>query len=80
MPGTIPLFTQEFFKEPKDLPPGDVVEVMDTIKLPADLPAGTYALAIGVVEKTTPVVKLGIKGRDAEGWYPLSRISIVKRP
>jgi hypothetical protein len=33
-----------------------------------------------VVEKTTPVVKLGIKGRDAEGWYPLSRISIVKRP
>lgn len=80
LPGSIPLFTSEFFKEPADLPPGDVVDVSDTIKLPAELPGGTYTLSIGVVENAAakPVVKLAIKGRDSEGWYPLSRIEVVK--
>ncbi len=78
LPGSIPLFTDEFFKEPKDLPPGDVVNVSDAVKLPADLPEGTYELSIGVVEpsRTAPVVRLGIKGRDKDGWYPVSRLEI----
>jgi len=80
LPGAIPLFTEEFFKEPRDLPPGEVAGVTDTIKLPADLPPGTYTLSVGVVENATsqPVVKLAIKGRDKEGWYPLSRLEVVK--
>ena len=80
LPGSIPLFTEEFFKEPQDLPPGEIVSVKDAFKLPADLEPGTYALAIGVVENPAgqPVVKLAIKGRDAEGWYPLSKLDITK--
>lgn len=41
LPGSIDLFTDDFFKEPKDLPPGDVASVTDTIALPAGLGAGT---------------------------------------
>ena len=44
LPGSIDLFTDEFFKEPKDLPPGDVADVTDTITLPDDLAAGQYTL------------------------------------
>jgi hypothetical protein len=79
-PGSIPLFTDEFFKEPPDLPPGDVADVADSIKLPADLPPGSYVLSMGVVENGNPqpVVKLGIKGLDKDGWYPLSRLEVVK--
>ena len=37
MPGSIEMFTEEFFKEPKDLPPGEVNHVKDAILLPKDL-------------------------------------------
>ena len=47
-PGSVELFTEEFFKEPKDLPPGDVYAVADTISLPDDLLPGTYALSLAV--------------------------------
>ena len=78
LPGSIELFTDEFFKEPQDLPPGDVASVSDTFTLPAGLGAGQYTLAVGVVDGELPVVRLGIKGRDNDGWYPLSRVEIVK--
>jgi hypothetical protein len=79
LPGSIELFTEEFFKEPKDLPPGPVHDVSDTITLPADLPIGKYTLAVGVVESSAPIVRLGIKGRADDGWYPLSKVEIVQR-
>jgi hypothetical protein len=46
--------------------------------LPADIQAGEYELAIGIVdaETTTPAVKLAIEGRDASGWYPLSTVTV----
>lgn len=77
-PGSVELFTDEFFKEPKDLPPGDVHAVADTISLPDDLSPGTYTLSLGVVgqDDTKPVVQLGIKGRSEDGWYPLSKLTI----
>ena len=70
----------EFFKEPKDLPPGEVHDVADTIALPNDIPAGEYALSVGVVDLNgeQPVVQLGIKGRDEGGWYPLSKLRITR--
>jgi hypothetical protein len=54
--------------------------VPDTMKIPADLAAGTYTLAVGIVdgEPAVPRVRLGITGRDADGWYPLSKITVVK--
>lgn len=77
-PGSVELFTDEFFKEPKDLPPGDVHAVADTISLPDDLSPGTYTLSLGVIgqDDTKPVVQLGIKGRSEDGWYPLSKLTI----
>lgn len=78
LPGSIELFTEEFFKEPKDLPPGPIHDVSDTITLPADMPAGTYTLSVGIVETSAPVVRLAIKGRAGDGWYPLSKVQVVK--
>ncbi len=78
MPGSVEVFSDEFLKSAPDLPPGEVSEVRDAVTLPADLPAGEYALAIAVVgEKTeTPVVRLAIQGRAEDGWYPLSRVRV----
>jgi len=80
LPGSIELFTEEFFKEPKDLPPGEIYAVADEIRLPDDVPAGRYVLSIGVVgvRTTQPVVRLGIKGRAEKGWYPLSKLRVTR--
>lgn len=79
-PGSIELFTEEFFKEPKDLPPGDAHEVNDSITLPKEMKPGTYILSVAIVgqEDTKPVVRLGIKGRSEDGWYPLSKMAISR--
>lgn len=102
MPGSVELFTEDFLREPPDLPPGPIVAVNQRIALPADLPPGTYTVAVGVVAAEAsavpartegsgspghslknvaatgpmPVVRLGIKGRANDGWYPLSKIAI----
>ena len=80
MPGSVEMFTEEFFKEPPDLPPGEVVEAVDRVVLPNDVPAGSLRLAIGVVGEETlePVLRLGIKGRTDEGWYPLSELKVLE--
>jgi hypothetical protein len=78
LPGSIALFTDEFFKEPKDLPPGPICDVSDNIPLPAGLPAAKYTLSVAVVdESSAPVVRLGVKGRADDGWYPLSKLEVV---
>jgi hypothetical protein len=78
LPGSIDLFTEQFFKQPADLPSGAVHDVVDIISLPDDLLPGSYALSLAVVGEadTKPVVQLGIKGRSVDGWYPLSRLTI----
>ncbi len=80
LPGEIDLFTEEFFKQPTDLPPGEVVDVADSIRLPDDLSPGTYKLSIAVVGEndTEPVVQLGVEGRDKDGWYPLSTMTVSR--
>ena len=79
-PGEIELFTEEFFKEPADLPAGEIADVADAIRLPDDLSPGSYRLSIAVVgeEDTEPVVRLGIEGRAKDGWYPLSEVTISR--
>ncbi|MGA2033262.1 MAG: DUF4832 domain-containing protein [Thermoguttaceae bacterium] len=72
LPGSIDLFTPDFFKMPNDLPPGEINTVAESILVPADLPAGPYTLSIAIVDaSSTPIVRLGIKGRADDGWYPL---------
>jgi hypothetical protein len=80
MPGHVETFSDEFIKDPPELPPGPIVDVTDSVVVPADMRAGLYRLAIGIVGEQTPepVVQLGIKGRTQEGWYPLSEIEITK--
>jgi hypothetical protein len=81
LPGSVDVFTEQFLKEPPDLPPGPVYDATDMIRLPAELPAGTYELAIAVVHPETklPVVQLGIQARADDGWYPLSRVTVAAR-
>lgn len=80
LPGSVELFTEAFFKEVPDLPPGTVCEVSEKLTLPAYLPAGTYTLSIAVVdEASAPAVRLAIKGRGADGWYALSKVMLVQR-
>jgi hypothetical protein len=57
-----------------------VVAVTDTITVPPDIPSGVFDLSLAIVDappsSPDPIVKLGIKGRDSGGWYPLARIRI----
>ncbi|MGO9107605.1 MAG: DUF4832 domain-containing protein [Thermoguttaceae bacterium] len=79
LPGSVEMFTPEFFKMPKDLPNGEVNDVLDTIALPTALLVGEYTLSIAVVDdSSTPVVRLGVKGRGDDDWYPISEIQMVK--
>lgn len=80
LPGEVELFTEEFFQQPADLPLGEVVEVADSVRFPDDLPPGTHTLSVGVVGEKgdRPVVRLGIKGRGDDGWYPLSSIVVIR--
>ena len=79
MPGSVPLFTEDFYKGEWDLPNGEVNDVLDKIALPADIAPGRYRLAIAVIgEKTlAPAIRLGIQGRAEDGWYPLSQLEIA---
>jgi len=78
MPGSIQAFTEDFMQEVPDLPPGEIVAVIDRVALPTDMPKGQYDLAVGIVgqDSTEPVVRLAIQGRAADGWYPLSRVIV----
>jgi hypothetical protein len=42
------------------------------------MPKGQYDLAVAIIgdNSTEPVVRLAIKGRAADGWYPLSKLTI----
>ncbi len=78
MPGSVKTFTAEFLQEVPDLPPGEAVQVTDRVTLPGDLGKGEYDLAIGIIgeDSKEPVIRLAIKGRTADGWYPLGKLII----
>lgn len=80
LPGSVELFTKKLFKEPKDLPPGEVAEVRDAIRLPGSLTPGEYTVSLAVVGERNekPVVRLGIRGRGSDGRYPVSKVSITQ--
>jgi hypothetical protein len=80
MPGSVDPFTAEFMKEPPDLPPGEIVVVSDSVVLPADMQAGEYTLSVAVVgeDSTEPAVRLAIKGRSSDGWYPLGKVTVIR--
>lgn len=53
-------------------------EVKTKLELPAEMPAGKYRVAIGIMANDTqePAVQLAIAGKTAAGWYPMGRMDI----
>jgi hypothetical protein len=59
-------------------------EVVEAFSLPVDLPTGAYVLEVALldragVEPTTeplPATQLAMEGRDADGWYPVSVLTV----
>jgi hypothetical protein len=78
LPGSVELFTPAFLGTPPDLPDGPLNPVEQTLALPRELAAGDYELAVAVVDPATgaPVLRLALEGRDADGWYPVSRLRV----
>ena len=57
--------------------PGDSL-YDDAVVVPAETVAGEYSLSIGLLDPRSdePKVKLAIKGKDPDGWYPLGKIKV----
>jgi hypothetical protein len=57
--------------------PGDAV-VDQTLYIPDSLTAGTYQIKLALLDPRTnqPVIRLAIKGREADGWYSMGTINI----
>ncbi len=57
--------------------PGDAV-FDSAVFVPLDMPLGEYELSLAILDPLTrkPHVRLAIPGRDAEGWYPLGKITV----
>jgi uncharacterized protein DUF4832/glycosyl hydrolase family 42 (putative beta-galactosidase) len=53
-------------------------EVTEPLALPSRLRPGRYELALAVVDPHTrqPAVRLAIRGRAADGWYPLGPVEV----
>ena len=59
-------------------------ETTERFRLPKDLPAGSYRLEVAILDragrnpetKPLPPLRLGIAGRNEEGWYGLSEVVI----
>ena len=44
---------------------------------PGRLTGGAYTLSVGIVDsESKPALRLAIEGRDAEGWYPVSALTV----
>jgi hypothetical protein len=58
--------------------PGDAVS-KDPVFVPADLPAGDYELSVALLDPVTlpPAIRLGMEGRDSDGWYRLGKIHVT---
>ncbi len=59
--------------------PGDAVWD-GSVYVPDNLPAGNYEIAVGILDPRLekPAIQLAIEGRDAEGWYPVGQVEVVK--
>ena len=59
--------------------PGDAV-FEDPVFVPEDLPAGEYQLGVALLDPITlqPAIRLGMEGREADGWYTLGKIRVKR--
>ncbi len=64
----------------RTLPPGQVQVLQPQWCIPADITPGTYLLRLGLVwdlQATAAAIRLGIQGRDEEGFYPVAEVSVT---
>jgi hypothetical protein len=56
--------------------------VNTSFQLAAEATAGSYELALAVTDPASrePAVRLAITGQTPDGWYPLSRLSVLGQP
>lgn len=81
LPGSVEVFTPEFFRNPPDLPRGEVFSAGDEFSLPPNLPVGQYTLSLAIVDALErPAVRLAISGRAADRWYPLGKVTVAAAP
>jgi hypothetical protein len=76
---TSPTAAVSYLKNPVDLPNGPVTSVSDSLAIPAGLAAGTYSLAVAIVDTSAPsisIIQLAISGKDSSGWYPMGSINV----
>ncbi len=59
--------------------PGDAV-VDDSLYVPANLASGTYKFRIAMLDPRTqqPVIRFGMQGRQADGWYDMGSLTVEK--
>lgn len=58
--------------------PGDAV-FEDPLFVPQDLAPGEYEVSVAMLDPLTmqPGIRLGIAGREADGWYPLGKVRVT---
>lgn len=58
--------------------PGDAV-VDQSLYIPEDLPPGTYKVRVGILDPQSgkPAIRLGIEGRQEDGWYDLGTVVVI---
>lgn len=63
--------------ESRNWMPG-LFQVEQSVSLPGNLSPGEYTIAIGIVDPATgvPKIVLASAGKDGNGWYPLSTITV----
>jgi len=60
--------------------PGDYV-IEERPVLPASLAAGKYRVRVALLDPKSgqPAIRLGIAGRQADGWYDLGDVEVTAR-
>lgn len=76
-PGEVDVFTEEFLKNPPDLPNGKEVQLQHTLDLLPFAP-GDIELSVAIVDPQTdkPILRLANEARGEDGWYPLGKLTL----
>jgi hypothetical protein len=58
--------------------PGDAI-VDQSLYIPEDLPPGRYKVRVGILDpqSSEPAIRLGIEGRQEDGWYNLGSVIVT---
>ena len=79
LPGSIELFTPEFFKNRRTCRAERSTPFRNVSLSPPICPLGQYTLSVAIVDASSiPVVRLGDQGTGRDGWYPMSEVQVTE--